>query len=107
MLEVKAVRATAGGADESRPFGKARKFPRCLLSHKKCVASKFMASQELREKGRYASQWEDPPGVEKTRGQQSTLEKVGGRQVQTTGMRQWKEGLPAELTGPLLPIFQG
>ena len=106
MLEVKAVRATAGGDDELGPFGKARKFPRCLLSHKKCVVSKFMASQELREKGRYASLWEDLAGVEKTRGQQNTLEKVGGRQVQTTGMRPWKEGLPAELTGPLLPTFQ-
>lgn len=62
------MRATAGGDDESGPFGKARKFPRCLLSHKKCVASKFMASQELSEKGRYTSLWEDPVGVKKTRG---------------------------------------
>lgn len=65
-----------------------------------CLVTKSVWSQSSwlpknwREKGRYASLWEDLAGVEKTRGQQSnTPEKVGGRQVQTTGMRPWKEGL--------------
>lgn len=100
MLEVKAVRATAGtppagGDDESRPFGKARKFPRCSFGHKKCVISKFMAFQKLRQKGKSASPWEDPPGVKKTSGQHRAHKNAagvrgGGAQAQITGVRQWR-----------------
>lgn len=39
------------------PFGKAGKFPRCTFGHKKFVASRFIAFQEPREKGRSASRW--------------------------------------------------
>lgn len=79
-----------GGDDQSDPSGKAGNFPGCSIGPKKFVASRFMAFQEPREKGRSASPWEPRWGQEdKWSAQVGHDENVGGH-IEMTGQQQWQ-----------------